>query len=51
VTWRNTYSASIANRLRPRLGLTGPFASGSASATPMADFEQSYDAINGTTLR
>ncbi|MEN2793487.1 DUF4214 domain-containing protein [Sphingomonas oligophenolica] len=44
-----SYAASIANRLRPKQGLTGPFAGGLAYATPMADFEQSYDAINGTS--
>eukprot|EP01035_Chromulina_nebulosa_P034183 gene34184-45842_t len=43
------YVASIANRLAPRASTTSPFANGSTYATPVADFEQSYDAINGAS--
>jgi YD repeat-containing protein len=43
------YAASIANRLRPNPGSPSPFASGEEYYSPLADFDQSYDAINGSS--
>jgi hypothetical protein len=45
-----SYVASISNRLAPSATTGGAFQGGSTASTPYADFEQSYEAINGSSL-
>lgn len=46
-----SYVASTANRLaKPNSGTPGAFANGATTASPFADFDQNYDAINGSSI-